>query len=270
MSRTMTGNSERQVALVTGATGAIGKAIARQLAERGYEVVLACRNAVKAETVLAEINRCIGNGRVRYELVELSRRSSIQALAARWQGPLQVLINSAADTPRRREETPEGIERQFATNVLGYFWMMQAFAEHLKNSAPARIVNVASYWAGGLDLDDLEFKRRSYDNDQAYRQSKQADRMLTAAFAERLRPFNVAVNACHPGDVNSKLSNSLGFGGHETPDQGAQTPVWLATEAVGQTRTGVYFEHMREVECRFAAERNAVEALYTTCRSYLG
>ena len=93
--------------------------------------------------------------------------------------------------------------------------------------------------------------------------------MLTAAFAEHLRPFNVAVNACHPGDVNSKLSNSLGFGGHETPDQGAQTPVWLATEAVGQTQTGKYFEHMREVECRFAAERKAVEALYIACRSYL-
>jgi NAD(P)-dependent dehydrogenase (short-subunit alcohol dehydrogenase family) len=90
-------------------------------------------------------------------------------------------------------------------------------------------VNVASYWAGGLDLGDLEFKRRPYDNDQAYRQSKQADRMLSVAFAERLREHRVWVNACHPGDVRSRLSANLGFGGHETPEQGAATPVWLAT-----------------------------------------
>ena len=134
-------------------------------------------------------------------------------------------VNNAATTPRRREETPEGIELQFATNVLGYFWMMTAFRGHLVDSAPARVVNVASYWAGGLDLGDLEFERRRYDNDAAYRQSKQADRMLSVAFAERLRDAGVTANACHPEDVVSTLSRNLGFGGHETPPgSGGQHP----------------------------------------------
>ena len=257
------------VALVTGATGAIGKAIARQLAKmRGYEVVLACRDAEKAWRAVAEIVQATGNPNVRYELVDVSRWASVCALAERWRGPLHVLINNAAVTPRTRQETPEGVELQFATNVLGYFWMIHAFAEHLKRSAPSRVINVASYWAGDLDLGDLEFRRRRYSNGLAYRQSKQANRMLTMAFAERLEPYGVVVNACHPGDVNSTLSNNLGFGGHESPDEAARTPVWLATSPVGQQKTGKYFEHMREVRCRFSADRQAVEKLYEICLSY--
>jgi retinol dehydrogenase-13 len=127
---------------------------------------------------------------------------------------------------------------------------------------------VASYWAGDLDLADLEFKHRRYSNGQAYRQSKQANRMLTVAFAERLEPYGVTVNACHPGDVNSRLSNDLGFGGHTTPDEGAQTPVWLATSSIGQRETGKYFEDMTEVRCRFGEDKEAVEAIYKTCLSY--
>ena len=238
----------RSVALVTGATGAIGRAIAERIAARpDYEVVLVCRDAAKAQATVEAIQHQTGNRHIRYELVDLSRRASVRALAERWLGPAHVLVNNAATTPRRREETPEGIELQFATNVLGYFWMITAFRDHFARAASARIVNVASYWAGGLDLDDLEFKHRRYDNDAAYRQSKQADRMLTVAFAERLRASRVTVNACHPGDVVSTLSRNLGFGGQETPDRAAGTPAWLATEAIGARGTGKYFEHHREV-----------------------
>ena len=258
-----------QIALVTGATGAIGKAIARQLAEHeGYEVILVCRNVDKAWQAVDEIKQATGNAHVRYEQVDVSRHSSIQALVEQWRGPLHILVNNAAATPRQRQETPEGIELQFATNVLGYFWMTQSFSEHLKKSAPARVINVASYWAGDLDLADLEFKQRRYSNGQAYRQSKQANRMLTVASAARLKPYGVAVNACHPGDVNSQLSNDLGFGGHATPDEGARTPVWLATNPAGQRETGKYFEDMREARCRFSEDREAVEALYEVCLSY--
>lgn len=261
--------SEPTVYLITGATGAIGKAIARQLAANpDAEVVMVCRNPNKAEQALTEITAATGNPKVRCELADLSRWQEIRSLAARWQGPLHVLINNAATTPRTRQETPEGIEMQFATNVLGYFWLIQAFTGILKASAPARIVNVASYWAGGLNLSDLEFTRRRYDNDSAYRQAKQANRMLTAAFAEKLEPFGISVNACHPGDVNSKLSHALGFGGHETPDQGAETPVWLATHPVGSQTTGCYYEHKQEVSCGFMRDKQAANLLYQACLAY--
>ncbi|MFN2138393.1 MAG: SDR family NAD(P)-dependent oxidoreductase [Candidatus Promineifilaceae bacterium] len=259
----------QRVALVSGATGAIGRAIARQIAkEKAYTVVVLGRDEQKSRQTVQEIQQATGSEDVWYELADVSRKSSIQALADRWPGRLDVLVNNAAATPRSRQETPEGIELQWATNVLGYFWLTQAFAETLQRSAPARVVNVASYWAGDLDLDDVEFKRRRYNNNTAYRQSKQADRMLTAAFAERLQGAGVTVNACHPGDVNSSLSNDLGFGGHESADQGAETPVWLATGAAGGRETGKYFEHRHEVRCRFAADRAAVETLYDICAAY--
>lgn len=264
-------NLDRQprIALVTGATGAIGGAIAKRIAATpGFEVVLAARDEAKAAAAAKALRRETGNPRVRFELADLSLRQEILDLAARWRGPLHVLVNNAAETPVTRLETAEGVERQFATNVLGYFRMIRAFTPILEASEPARVVNVASYWAGGLDLADPEFRRRPYDNDSAYRQSKQADRMLTAAFAERLAPLGITINACHPGDVPSRLAASLGFGGHETPDQGADTPAWLATGLVGGEVTGRYFEHRREKRCPFAGDHAAVAALYDACAAY--
>lgn len=262
-------NSDHRLALVTGATGAIGKAIAMAIARQpGYRVVLLCRSPQKAEQAVSELIERTGNRQVSFETVDVSSRASIEAVARRLQDPVHVLVNNAAITPRRRAETSEGIELQFATNVLGYFWMMQAFTEHLRAAAPSRVVNVASYWAGGLDLDDLEFKSRPYDNDAAYRQSKQADRMLTVAFAGRLAGQGIAVNACHPGDVSSNLSHDLGFGGHESPADGARTPAWLATDDIGQRETGKYFEHMQMQRCRFGEDSEGVEALYQACLGY--
>ena len=260
---------DHQTVAVTGATGAIGKAIALSLAKTpGCEVVVLARDEAKAKNAVSEIIRATDNHKVRYALVDVSRQASIQSLAESWKGPLHVLINNAAISPPRRQETVEGIELQFATNVLGYFWITRAFDDLLKRSAPARIVNVASYWAGDLDLTDLEFKRRTYRNGTAYRQSKQANRMLTVVFAEQLNREQVTVNACHPGDVNSKLSNDLGFGGHESPAAGARTPVWLATDPMGGQVTGKYFERENAVPCRFGQDLEGSWALFHACLAY--
>ena len=258
-----------RVFLVTGATGAIGQAIARQLALNiDHRVVLLARNEAKAQATVENVRRATGNDNINYELADVSRKAEIEDLAQRWSGPLHVLINNAAVTPRSRQETPEGLEMQWATNVLAYLWLIEAFTPILQQSAPARVVNVASYWAGNLDLSDVEFKRRRYNNDTAYRQSKQADRMLTVALAEELATLGISVNACHPGDVNSNLSNNLGFGGSQSPDEGARTPVWLATDPVGQESTGQYFERQRQTSCHFAKDRAAIKQLLELCRAY--
>jgi retinol dehydrogenase-13 len=259
----------KKLALVTGATGAIGKAITRQvLSAEEFNVVMIVRDENKARRAVDEIMRHTRLEAISYEVVDLSRKKDVFALAEKIRQPVSILINNAADTPRRRIETQEGIEMQFAVNVLGYFWMIEAFTPHLKAGAPSRVVNVASYWAGDLDLSDLEFRHRTYDNDTAYRQSKQADRMLTVAFASRLAPFNITVNACHPGDVNSALSNSMGFGGHESPDKGADTPVWLALSQEVEGITGQYFEHRREITCSFSRDKEKIEKLYQICSKY--
>jgi len=260
--------NELRTIIVTGAYGAIGKAIARQLAQKRARVILVGRDKSKLISAVKEITQVTGNENIGYEAVDLSRKSSIEAFARRWKGPLHLLINGAATGPREWSETPEGIEVQWATNVLGYFWMITFFCDFMKEVNDARIVNVASYWAGGLNFTDLEFRRRSYNNDTAYRQSKQADRMLTVAFSGRLKASGITVNSCHPGDVSSKLSNSFGFGGHETPDEGAATPVWVATDPDLKGITGRYYEHMQETTCEFGRDHAAIEKLYDICLKY--
>ncbi len=261
-------DAKQRVAMVTGANGAIGQAICAGLAKQGFAVVLVCRNPERAKQTAKLVTKAVAGAAVRSEIVDLSRREEIFAFASRWQGPLDVLVNNAAIAPRQRAETPEGIEMEFATNVLGYVWMMRAFDKALRASAPARVVNVASYWAGDLDLDDLQFKRRAYDNDTAYRQSKQANRMLTVAFSERWPATAVTVNACHPGDANSTLSNALGYGGHESPAQAADTPVWLATDASLAGVTGKYFASRQTRPCEFASDAEAIAALDEICTRF--
>ena len=260
-------NSKRTV-IVTGAYGAIGKAIAKQMARKEYSVFLIGRDELKLGKTAEEIIHQTGNPDILFKATDLSRIESIRELSDDWRGPLHVLINNACTAPRQRTETPEGIEMEFATNILGYFRMIRFFSPFMSGHEDARIVNVASYWAGGLNLDDMEFKKRNYDNDAAYRQSKQADRMLTVAFASRLKQIAITVNACHPGDVNSKLSNDLGFGGHETPEQGAATPVWLATDPSLKNITGKYFSNKSETSCEFSKDMKAIEKLFELCEEY--
>ena len=131
---------------------------------------------------------------------------------------------------------------QFQVNVLSYYALMIGFAEVLKANSPgSRIINVASNYAGDYNFDDLQFSRRNYDSNSAYRQSKQADRMLTWAAVEDelFRNSGVTINACHPGVVTSHLLASLGMQtGFDKPSRGAETPLYLACSPDLRSTTG--------------------------------
>ncbi|MBN2715470.1 MAG: SDR family NAD(P)-dependent oxidoreductase [Deltaproteobacteria bacterium] len=256
-----------QKALVTGGAGAIGCAIASGLLQKGYDVTIVVRAHHQGVATLDALAPDRGLP-IAFEVCDLSLRREIEALSERWEGPLHVLINNAATCPRKKTHTSEGIEMQWATNVLGYFGMIKAFESALRCADTARIINVASYWAGGLNIKDPEFNHRSYDNDTAYRQAKQADRMLTRAFADRLSASHITVNSCHPGDVRSKLSGDLGFGGHESPRQGAATPLYLATDDAVAHVSGQYFAHLQPQRCGFSVDTHAVTKLHDLCESY--
>jgi retinol dehydrogenase 12 len=252
----------QRTSIITGAYGAIGKAIAEGIAQKGYQTVLVGRDESKLRELAEELKEKTDNPHISYKAVDLSSKAYIEAFAKSWEGPLHVLINNAAVTPRARLETPEGIEMQWATNVLGYVWMTQSFTPYMENLEDARVINVASNYAGGLDIEDPEFKKRPYDNDSAYRQSKQANRMLTVAFAERLKSKNITVLSNHPGDVNSKLSNNLGFGGTSSPEKGAATPLFCALDPSLKGVTGKFLENKSIHECRFSSDKEKVERLY--------
>jgi NAD(P)-dependent dehydrogenase (short-subunit alcohol dehydrogenase family) len=257
-----------KTAIITGAYGAIGKAIAKGIAREKYQTFIIGRDKNNIEQAALEISQATKNADVYPLCIDLGSKTEIKSLAENWKTPVNLLINNAATSPRNKTETKEGIEIQWAVNVLGYFWMMEFFYPFMTNIENARIVNVASYWAGNLDLNDPEFKVRKYNNDEAYRQSKQADRMITKIYANKLAQYKISVNACHPGDVNSKLSNSFGFSGHESPEEGAETPLWLALSPGLDNVTGKYFEHKKEIEDPFIRNKKDLELLDKICHSY--
>jgi len=246
----------------------IGRAISEMLAEKEWSLILLGRDRVSIEKVCSELKKLTGNHRIKPAIADLSRESDIRKFANQLEGTIDVLINNAGTTPPVRLETPEGIEMQWATNVMGYMWMTEYLRP--KINVGGRIVNLASFYADGLDMSDVEFKRRRYNNDTAYRQSKQANRMLSAHFATMYQHFDITVNSCHPGEITSKLSTNLGFSFSDPPRKGADTPVWVATEMTLQKVTGRYFQYRKELPCRFSQNPTENQALYDRCKTFYG
>jgi len=269
----------REVCLVTGANAGIGLEVARSLARTGRSVVLACRNAQRGEAALRDIVASTGNSAVDLMLVDLSSQASIHAFAAAFgerHPQLHILVNNAGVWLQRKEETVDGFERTWATNVLGYHLLTRLLLHRLKVEG-GRIINVASEFAGDLDPTDVEFKRRSYSGVTAYKQSKQAERMLTWALGRRLQGSSVTANAMHPGGVRTQLFKKAGglLGGvasvfstlaGKSPEEGADTAVWLAVSDDVAGLSGRFFVDRVERACRFRNEKDE-EALWALSES---
>ena len=194
---------EGKTALITGPTSGIGREIAIGLARLGASLVLACRDTAAGDRMAKDL-MASGAGSVLVVQVDVASRESIGELAKRIlerYARLDVLVNNAAVSrgSQPRAENADGIELTFATNVLGYFLTTRSLLHRLRESAPARIVNVASTFASDLDMEDLQFKRRPFESMKAYAQSKACDRLLTWAFAGRLEGSGVTANAMAPG-----------------------------------------------------------------------
>lgn len=222
--------------------------------------MLACRDRAKGDAVAAELSQ-LGSSGVLVKEYDASSAPSIAALARACAADLpriDVLVNNAGVARGRRHVTSDGFELTFATNVLGYHRLSLALLEQLRASAPARIVNVASTFAGDLDLDDLQFERRPYDELQAYAQSKACNRLLTWALARRLEGTGVTANAMAPGFVPATgLARGLSpemqraYAGRtgRTLKEGADTAVWLAASRDVDGVSGRFFYDRRERLC---------------------
>ena len=136
-----------QVIMVTGATSGIGLATARALAEKGATVVLIGRDAEKGARKVVQIEEETGNRRVDFMLADLSVQEEIRQLAQRFQDQfsrLDVLVNNVGLYFLDHQHSADGIEMTLALNYLGVFLLTRLLLDRLKESAPARIVNVAS------------------------------------------------------------------------------------------------------------------------------
>jgi len=266
--------------VITGPTSGIGKEIAVGLAGLGANLVLGCRDAAKGKAVANVLQYDTDAASIEVVQVDLASRKSIEEFAKKILGSharLDVLINNAGVS---RGEQPwaknsDGIEVTFATNVIGYYLTSLLLLPRLRESAPARIVNVASTFASDLDMDDLQFQRRPYEGMKAYAQSKACDRLLSWALARRLEGTRVTANAMAPGlivdtglyrntppDVMVRLRQR----GGRTPADGADTAVWLASSDEIEGVSGKFFENRKEIPCSFR-NRDVEEKLWSICES---
>ena len=259
--------------LVTGSTDGIGLATARELARRGCAVIVHGRNDRRAEAAARELADATGNRNVTTVAGDFGSLAEVRAMADRVLAAcprLDVLINNAGIAVRRRRTTKEGFESTFAVNHLAPFLLTNLLLDRLRESAPARVVNVSSgvHSSGRIDFDDLQMERR-FDGWQAYCNSKFANALFTCELARRLDAAEVTANFLHPGVIDTKLLH-VNFGGGSPVADGARTSVHLAVAAEVATITGAYFVDERQTRAssasgdrRLAAELWRVSAALT-------
>jgi retinol dehydrogenase 14 len=242
--------------LVTGATSGIGKATAAGLARLGADLVLVARDRARAEATVAEIKAATGNPRIELLVADLASQASIRQAVQEYRrghDRLHVLVNNAGGFWATRHSTVDGLEWTFAVNHLAYFLLTNLLLELLVASAPARIVNVTSsaQAIGDIHLDDLQFQRR-YRGQAAYNQSKLANVLFTYKLARRLEGTGVTVNCGAPGVTRTnfgrddsgpvmRLLTPLARPFMRTPEQGADTVVYLASSPEVEGVTGGYY-----------------------------
>lgn len=244
--------------LVTGATEGVGKAAAHHFAQRGGSVTLVGRNPEKTARVVSQLKSATGNNEVDYLLADLSSIAQVRAVADAFRARhdrLDVLVNNAGAVFKSREVTVDGLERTFALNHLSYFQLTVRLLDLLQRAPGARVVSTSSgaHAVGKMDLDAVATRER-YSIPAAYADSKLANVLFTRELARRLAGTGVTANCFHPGWVASGFAlNNGGFIARllsvvapvlaRSPEQGADTLVWLATSAEAAAWTGEYFSN---------------------------
>jgi NAD(P)-dependent dehydrogenase (short-subunit alcohol dehydrogenase family) len=223
--------------LVTGATSGLGRATAAALLRLGAEVHLLSRDEARGEETARALAAETGSPRARVAHVDIADLASVRRYARTAPHSVDVLVHNAGVLLDEREETADRIERTLATSVVGPFLLTSLLRPRLEASSGARVVWVSS---GGmhtvrLDLGDVQWTTRPFDGVLAYAQTKRMQVVLSELFGARFSGTRVSVQAMHPGwadtpGVERSLPrfHRLMRGRLRTPEQGADTIVWLA------------------------------------------
>jgi NAD(P)-dependent dehydrogenase (short-subunit alcohol dehydrogenase family) len=209
------------LALVTGANRGIGREIVRQLSGKGITTILAARDKAKADAAARELG---GGAQVLPRELDVTDASSVQRLAdavAAEFGKLDILVNNAGVLLDEKASAVSvdlaAVRKTLETNLLGAWRVAQAFVPLLKKSGHGRVVNMSS------QLGQLQSMRDAYPS---YRVSKAALNAVTLMLADALKHDGVLVNSCCPGWIKTDMGGANAPG---TVEEGADTPVWLAT-----------------------------------------
>lgn len=238
---------EARVALITGSTDGLGREVALRVAALGAHVIVHGRNEARGAEVVEAIRA--GGGSASFHRADLASLAETRALAdaiLQAHDRLDILVNNAgiwSGGDEGRQESPDGLELRFHVNYLSGFLLTRLLLPRLLESAPSRIVNVASVAQTPLDFDDLMLER-DYSHGRAYGQSKLAQILHTFDLAEELEGRGVIVAALHPATLmETTMVREAGATPRATVDEGATAVMHLltATDLV----SGQYFNGLR-------------------------
>lgn len=256
----MAGGLQGRVVLVTGATNGIGLVSARELAARGARTLVLGRDRARTDEAVAGIRQATGNEAVEPLVADLSSRAEVRRLAAEVRGRVDrvdVLLNNAGAIFADRLLSPDGVEMTFALNHLGHFQLTLELWPLLAAAGSARVINVSStaHERGSMDWDDLQ-GARGYSMWKAYCQSKLANVLFTRALARRIEGTGAVTHALHPGVIATGFGRNrpgifrwlvtIGAPFLSSPDKGARTSVYVATDPAPGAVTGRYYQDCKE------------------------
>lgn len=266
------GAMQGKVCVITGATSGIGLVAAERLGAMGARLVLIGRDRARGEGALQRIRKRVPGIVAEVRYADLSRLAEMNRLAdevAAAEPRIDVLINNAGALFQQRGVTEDGLERTFALNHMAYFVLSNRLKDRLAAAAPSRIVSVASAAHRGntLDFADLQSERR-YSGLMVYGRTKLANILFTRELARRLAATGITANCLHPGFVASRFGDnngglfSLGIGIAKqlfaiSPEQGAETIVYLASSPDVAGVTGGYFAKSAPATPTAAAQDDA-------------
>lgn len=252
-------NVRDKVCVVTGATSGIGEVTARELARRGAHVVLTARSRERGEPVATAIRAATGSKHIEVLPLELDNLARVRQAAAtllKRDRPIHVLINNAG-LAGQRGMTADGFELHFGVNHLGTFLFTNLLLDRIRQSAPARIITVASKAhvdaKQGIDFEAVRRSTPSLTGLPEYAVSKLANVLFSAELARRLTGTRVTTYALHPGVVATEVWRRvpapvawLMKRFMLTAEQGAATTLYCATDPALAGETGRYYDDCRE------------------------
>ncbi|XP_042207539.1 retinol dehydrogenase 13-like [Homarus americanus] len=275
--------------IITGTNTGIGRETALEMAKRRARVIMACRDLEKCKEARKEIALESRNKYIYCQECDLASQESIRNFAKKInekEERVDVLINNAGVMRCKKSATKEGIELQLGTNHLGHFLLTNLLLDKIKASAPSRIINVSSvaHKRGKINFDDLN-SEKTYDEGDAYAQSKLANILFTRELAERLEGSGVTCNALHPGIVFTDIGRHMSINNSwvakvflhpilwlflKTPRQGAQTTIYLAVNEDLENVSGKYFSNKTEAGMSDAAQdREAGKSFWAVSESWM-
>jgi len=245
--------SDKKVAIVTGANSGIGKATALALAKEDIHVILLCRNEQRGLKALEEIS-AESQGKVSLYFCDLADFDSVAEFTSDFKrafSRLDILIHNAGVIAKKRTENASGIELQLAVHHLGPFLMNELLMPLLLKTSDSRIIIVTSmsYKYGKIDFDDLQMKK-GYKPMKSYARSKLCNFLYMKELARQLGSTDTTINCVHPGFVATNIVSGEGkklpripFINKiiKTPEQGAETSIYLATSPEVANVTNKYF-----------------------------